>query len=208
MDESDRMDLVDLLTRVDHPEYEGALSQDDADFLLLLLMTGLRVAEARTLNWANVDLEKGTFRAVDTKNGSDHTLPMTDSTRRMFQDRNKKDAGNSEWIFPSPLDSSKSASMSRTIERAIDESGVKFTAHDLRRTVATVASDLGYDLDKVSAVLNHAKQGVTASYVQRTIGSVKGTLEDIEAMVLRSFEDSDQDMIESPSKKSALDVVL
>ena len=208
LDESDRMDLVDLLTRVDHPEYEGALSQDDADFLLLLLMTGLRVAEARTLNWANVDLEKGTFRAVDTKNGSDHTLPMTDSTRRMFQDRNKKNAGNSEWIFPSPLDPSKSASMSRTIERAIDESGVKFTAHDLRRTVATVASDLGYDLDKVSAVLNHAKQGVTARYAQRTIGSVKSTLEDIEAMVLRSFEDSDQDMTEGQAEEDALDAAL
>ena len=171
-------------------------------------MTGLRVAEARTLNWANVDLEKGTFRAVDTKNGSDHTLPMTDSTRRMFQDRHKKNAGNSEWVFPSPLDPSKSASMSRTIERAIDESGVKFTAHDLRRTVATVASDLGYDLDKVSAVLNHAKQGVTARYAQRTIGSVKSTLEDIEAMVLRSFEDSDQDMTEGQAEEDALDAAL
>ena len=190
LDETDRMDLVDLLTRVVHPQYKGALTQDDADFLLLILMTGLRVDEARTLSWANVDLDRGTFRAVDTKNRRDHTLPMTRSTRSMFLDRYKNNSNNSEWVFPSPLDSSNSASMSRTIERAIEESGVKFTAHDLRRTVATVASDLGYDLDKVSAVLNHAKQGVTAGYVQRTIGSVKSTLEDIEAMVLRSFEDS------------------
>jgi integrase len=208
LDEADRMDLVDLLTRVKHSEYQGSLSQDDADFLLLLLMTGLRVDEARTLNWANVDLEKGTFRAVDTKNGRDHTLPMTDSTHRMFLVRHKKNNGVSEWVFPSPIDSSNSASMSRTIERAIEESGVKFTAHDLRRTVATVASDLGYDLDKVSAVLNHAKQGVTAGYVQRTIGSVKRTLEDIEAMVLRSFEVSEHDMTEGQEGKSTLGEAL
>ena len=51
-----------------------------------------------------------------------------------------------------------------------------------------LASELGYDLVKISAVLNHAKSGVTAGYVQGTVGSLKRTLEDIERMVLRSFE--------------------
>jgi hypothetical protein len=41
---------------------------------------------------------------------------------------------------------------------------------------------------KISAVLNHAKSGVTAGYVQGTGGSLKRTLKDIERMVLRSFE--------------------
>ena len=91
-------------------------------------------------------------------------------------------------MFPSPQDSSKHASMSRAVQRVVDESGIAFTPHDLRRTVATIASELGYDLAKISAVLNHAKSGVTAGYVQSTVGSLKRTLEDIEGMVLRSFE--------------------
>ena len=110
---------------------------------------------------------------------------MTDSTRRMF--KNRLNWSESEWVFPSPVDPSKPSSMSRTISRVIQESGVEFTPHDLRRTVATVASELGYDLDKISAVLNHAKAGVTAGYVQRTLPSLKRTLEDIETMVLRTF---------------------
>lgn len=43
--------------------------------------------------------------------------------------------------------------MSRTFERVVEESGVQFTAHDLCRTVATVASELGYDLERISGVL-------------------------------------------------------
>ena len=155
---------------------------------MLLLLTGLRVDEAKTLRWSNFNFKEGWFKAENTKNHTDHTLPMTTSTESLFKTRSTLVGESSEWVFPSPQDSSKHASMSRTVQRIVDESGVAFTPHDLRRTVATIASELGYDLAKMSAVLNHAKSGVTAGYVQGTIGSLKRTLEDIEGMVLRSFE--------------------
>ena len=71
-------------------------------------------------------------------------------------------------------------SASRTFQRISAEVGFDFTAHDLRRTVATVASQLGYDIDAIGALLNHAKQGVTASYVQRTRTKIKEILDDIQ----------------------------
>lgn len=83
--------------------------------------------------------------------------------------------------------------MSRTFERVVEESGVQFTAHDLCRTVATVASELGYDLERISAVLNHAKIGVTAGYIQTTVESLRTTLTSIEDMVLRSFDVEDRE---------------
>lgn len=46
------------------------------DYLVLLLLTGLRRTEALRLRWENVDLKAGTLCAVDTKNRSDHMLPM------------------------------------------------------------------------------------------------------------------------------------
>jgi len=188
LDESPRADLLECLAKVTHPEYTGQITHSDADFVLLLLLTGLRVDEAKTLRWSNINFKEGWFRAENTKNHTDHTLPMTTSTERLFKSRSKLIGESSEWVFPSPQDSSKHASMSRTVQRVVDESGVAFTPHDLRRTVATIASELGYDLVKISAVLNHAKSGVTAGYVQGTVGSLKRTLEDIERMVLRSFE--------------------
>jgi len=188
LDESDREGLVSCLERVSHPQYSGAITQDDADFVLLMLMTGLRVDEARTLKWKNIDLKEGVFKAEDTKNHRDHVLPITAATMRMFKSRLTGNDGKSEWVFASPVDATKPSSMSRTVRRITEESGVAFTPHDLRRTVATVASEFGYDLDKISAVLNHAKSGVTAGYVQRNIGSLRRTLEDIEAVVLRTYD--------------------
>jgi integrase len=46
------------------------------DYLVLLLFTGLRRTEALRLRWENVNLKLGTLCAVDTKNRSDHVLPM------------------------------------------------------------------------------------------------------------------------------------
>ena len=188
LDESPRAALLDCLAKAVHPQYSGQITRSDADFVLLLLLTGLRVDEAKTLRWANINFKEGWFRAENTKNHTDHTLPMTGATEKLFEARSRLVGDTSEWVFPSPQDRSKNASMSRTVQRIIDESGVAFTPHDLRRTVATIASELGYDLAKISAVLIHAKTGVTAGYVQDTIGSLKRTLEDIEKMVLRSFE--------------------
>ncbi|MBT4782362.1 hypothetical protein N9I87_00085 [Gammaproteobacteria bacterium] len=55
-------------------------------------------------------------------------------------------------------------------------------------TMAIIASEFGYDLAKITAVLNHAKLVETAGYVQGAVGSLKGMLEGFEGMVLRSFE--------------------
>ena len=188
LDESPRAELLECLTKTAHHQYSGSITRSDADFVMLLLLTGLRVDEAKTLRWSNINFKEGWFKAENTKNHTDHTLPMTTSTESLFKTRSTLVGESSEWVFPSPQDSSKHASMSRTVQRVVEESGVAFTPHDLRRTVATIASELGYDLGKISAVLNHAKSGVTAGYVQGTIGSLKRTLEDIEGMVLRSFE--------------------
>ena len=69
---------------------------------------------------------------------------------------------------------------SKTFKRVSEEVGFVFTAHDLRRTVATVAAERGYDLSSVGAVLNHSRQGVTAGYIQKTIPRLKQILMDIE----------------------------
>ena len=149
LDESPRAELLECLTKAVHPQYSGQITHSDADFVLLLLLTGLRVDEAKTLRWSNINFKEGWFKAENTKNHTDHILPMTTSTESLFKTRLTLVGESSEWVFPSPQDSSKHASMSRTVQRVVDESGVAFTPHDLRRTVATIASELGYDLAKI-----------------------------------------------------------
>jgi len=83
-------------------------------------------------------------------------------------------------VFPSPLNSSQPMSASKTFKRVSEEVGFNFSAHDLRRTVATIAAECGYDISNVGALLNHSQRNVTEGYVQRTLPRLKRILEDIE----------------------------
>jgi len=112
------------------------------------------------------------------KNHGDHTLPMTEDTKGIFE-RRVSEGG--QYVFASPLGKLKPMTASKTFTRVSEEVGFVFTAHDLRRTVATVAADRGYDINSIGAVLNHSRQGVTEGYIQRTQPRLKQILQDIEA---------------------------
>lgn len=185
LDSKARQALLEQLTQSSHYQYAGSINQEDADLAWLLIHTGLRLDEARLLKWSEVSITDRFFTVLDTKNHQKHTLPMTNAIYSMLSRRLEYRASQpktlqSPYIFPSPLDPKKPTSASRTFDRLSSEIGFEFTAHDLRRTVATVAADLGYDLDAIGAVLNHKKKGVTAGYIQKTWKRHLGILEDIQ----------------------------
>lgn len=179
--------LMDSLGSVHHKDYSGSIRPLDADFLLLLLFTGLRVNEARTLRWTDINFKSRVFRMEDTKNRSTHTLPMTASIRAIFERRRSEREDTAKYVFPARGNGNLPASMSRTFERVCRETGFNFTPHDLRRTFATVASELGIDIYRIAATLNHRQRGVTASYVQKSTTILRETLEAIELSILKPF---------------------
>ena len=172
--------LHDHLQLVGLEETEGSIRTtcDDRDLIWLLLHTGLRLEEALHLKWNSVDFSNERFTVFDTKNNRDHTLPMTENTKIMFE-RRVSEGG--QYVFASPLGRLKPMTASKTFQRVSEEAGFVFTAHDLRRTVATVAAERGYDINSIGAVLNHSRQGVTEGYIQRTQPRLKQILQDIEA---------------------------
>ena len=188
LSESQREELMELLSQASHPDYEGHLTQDDVDFIFLLSLTALRVDEARSILWSDVNFVDNIFEARDTKNKRNHKLPMTRATYGLFQRRNAQRKDGDTFVFSSVIDGTKPSSMSRTFQRLHKEFSHRFTAHDLRCTIATIASEMGHDLVRIGAVLNHKKRGVTARYIQTTKESIKKTLEDIEYEVLRKFD--------------------
>lgn len=184
--------LVDSLSTVSHKEYAGPITKKDADFMLLLLFTGLRVNEARTLRWSDINFKSGMFSMEDTKNHSTHTLPMTKSIEAVLKRRLNERVNNAKYVFTARGERNLPASMSRTFERVCRETGFNFTPHDLRRTFATVASEMGVDVYRIGATLNHSKQGVTAGYIQTTVTMLKETLEAIETAILKPYATPDE----------------
>ena len=190
--------LVGLLGMVHNPQYEGKVGQSEADFITLLLMTGFRSDEARTIQWDHVDHIGKSFEVKDTKNHTSHRLPMTNVTQRLFARALSRRIGEHPFVFPSPRKGVKAASMSRVFERITEEVGFSFSAHDLRRTAATTASDLGFDISKIGALLNHKKQNVTMAYVQSTLEAKRAILQAIEDAILH-FDDPSDVLVEADS---------
>ena len=172
----ERQELRDYLSNVWHEEWNGRINKQQASFIFLLLVTGMRFNEPLKLKWNDVYLDEGYFVIKNTKNGRDHLMPITDRMERIL----KELQSDSEWVFPSPILQNKPATMTDVIERASEDSKVKFTAHDLRRTVATLLADRGFTDDRISIILNHKKKTQTATYVQRTVNQIRPLLEDID----------------------------
>lgn len=172
----ERITLRDELANTSHPEWKGFPTPQQAGFVMFLLLTGLRLNEARTLKWADVDFELGTFTIEFTKNGRQHTLPITNSLSRILKTQNNE----TQWVFPSKIDASKAESMSKVFSHVEKLTGIDFTPHDLRRTTATMLAESGFSTDSIGALLNHSKRNQTAEYIQTTLDITRPLLEGAE----------------------------
>lgn len=175
----ERSKLYSFFAIPEHPDYPIKTNKDDPDLILLLIYTGLRLDEALSLKWTDINFENREFTAFNTKNGKDHTLPMTDATEDLFIRRFTLH-GTKKYVFPSPVDKRQHMTASRVFARVSNHVGFDFTAHDLRRTVATVASELNYDINSIGLVLNHARGTVTSRYIQGDPERLRKILTDIQ----------------------------
>jgi len=137
-----------------------------ADYLLLLILTGLRRSEAAALAWDQVDLKARTFTLRDsqTKNRETHTLPLSDYLTALLATRRKVN-GDSRYVFPGQSKSGHLMEPRSQMRRITERSGVAFVLHDLRRTFATVAESLDIPHYALKRLLNHKMADVTAGYL-------------------------------------------
>ncbi len=142
----------------------------------LELATGLRRGELLGLKWEDIDLERGDLRVrrqisringevveapLKTKNAY-RTLPLAEDTVSVLLEQKKK-AGSSPWVFPSPNGGPISPdSVLHMLHRVLKRAGLpKVRFHDLRHTFATLALQNGVDIKTVSGMLGHFSAGFT-----------------------------------------------
>jgi integrase len=150
--------------------YQAVKSLKDTkirDYLLLLLLTGLRRTEAATLKWSDIDLEGRvlTIRPEIAKNHREHRLPLTDFLHAMLGERKKK-TGDSEFVFPGRGDKSHVVDSDHLIRAVAKKCDCEFTLHDLRRTFLTTAEMLEVPHYALKKLANHVSGAdVTAGYI-------------------------------------------
>ncbi|MBX9671473.1 MAG: integrase family protein [Candidatus Obscuribacterales bacterium] len=126
------------------------------DFLLFILLTGLRKNEAATLQWKDVDLEDRSIliRQEIAKNGEEHRLPLSEFLVVLLKQR-KLHTLNSAYVFPGQSGQSHLIDCGDVVDRVIRESGCDFVLHDLRRTFISMAARLGLPRNIVKKLVNH-----------------------------------------------------
>jgi integrase len=71
----------------------------------------------------------------------------------------------SAWIFPARSGNGHLTTVQKAVEKIRERTGIKdFTAHDLRRTAASMMTGMGIPRLTVSKILNHVEPGVAAVY--------------------------------------------
>jgi integrase len=139
------------------------------DCMVFLLLNGLRKNEAMNLSWDQVDFEGKTFRITKTKNKKPLELPFTDVTESILQRLwSTRDTGNtltSPWVFPSKVsETGHLYTVSKSLERITEKTGLTIRLHDLRRTFVSVANGIKIPHYTIKKLVNHSSGGdVTAS---------------------------------------------
>lgn len=154
------------------------------DFLLLVLLTGLRRSEAAGLTWNRVDLKNRTLTIKDTKNREDHILPITDYLYTLLL--NRKAYAVNQYVFPNESGVGGLVDPKKQIRNVINESGVDFTVHDLRRTFITIAESLDIPAYALKRLLNHKMNNdVTAGYIIADVERLREPMQKITNYILR-----------------------
>ena len=86
------------------------------------------------LLWEDIDFDHRTLTARDTKNGLDHMLSMTTYLFELMKQRFDLTGGGT-FVFPGNGKSGHVTDIRESLELVESESKVKFTEHDLRRTL-------------------------------------------------------------------------
>ncbi len=155
------------------------------DYLMLVLLTGLRRSEALKLRWDDVDFKERSITIKDTKNHRPHTLPLSDYLVSLLEDRYQTRVN--QWVFPAHTKKGHYQGPTQAIRKVTALSGVTFCIHDLRRTFATAAESLDIPAYALKALLNHKSGGdVTAGYLVIDVERLRGPMQKITDFFLKA----------------------
>ncbi len=138
------------------------------DFLIVLLLTGLRVGEAKRLTWSQVDFENGILiiPREQTKSDREHRLPLSDFLVALLKKRYLY-GKNSQWVFQSSKHKNKPLGGGvGMLRRLRAKSQIHFSFHSLRRTFMSTGGKLKIPEYVLKRLANHSvANDMTGRYV-------------------------------------------
>lgn len=154
------------------------------NYLLLIMLTGLRRQEAASLKWNQVDLTGKTLTVLDTKNHDPHTLPLSGYLYELLKFR--KQQQTKEYVFPGTGAAGHIVEPRKQMAKVTQLTDIQFTVHDLRRTFITIAESLDIPAYALKRLLNHRMTNdVTAGYIVADVERLRKPMQLITDYILK-----------------------
>jgi site-specific recombinase XerD len=139
----------------------------DKALMLFLVDSGMRRSEARNLNWIDVDIPSGVVNIRRSKSKKARSVFIGVKTRRaLLRYRRTLSHEDNDPVFQTQTGTRLKPSGFREVIRRISEkSDIQFSAHDLRRTFATLSLKAGMNVLHLQSLLGHSSLEMTRRYV-------------------------------------------
>jgi len=151
--------LAALLQAIDKDENIQA-----ANFMRLVLFTGMRRGELFKLKWSHVDFDRGFINIIDPKGGPSQKIPLNASARDLLESHPRSD---SEYVFPG-RGGGRRVDIKKQVNRIKQRAGLPkdFRAlHGLRHVYASMLASSGeVDLYILQKLLTHKSPLMTQRY--------------------------------------------
>lgn len=148
------VEAVDALTPIMHR----------TAFMMMLYM-GFRITETYSIEWADVDLGSELLTQRDTKNGTDHELPIPAVLVPLVHEL-QEITGEGRYLFPAIKRDTFHGRPKRQIEQINEAVSFDFNPHMARHTFTTVAEAAGIPKTMIDRLTNHTNTNdVTGGYI-------------------------------------------
>lgn len=161
------------------------------DYLLFVLLSGLRMREAMRLKWSDIDLEQGVIlmRADLCKNRHGYCLPLSTYLREFLLAR-KAASADSAYVFPGLDGRGHLSSCQRIVDRICKKTGHKFNLNDLRRTFINAAVRAGISAHLVRKLINSVSSRDSLDFIDVSNEELRIAMEAISQRLLSLMEAS------------------
>jgi integrase len=148
-----------------HEAVEALTNEPAKVYFLLAVYMGFRSNELLTLKWSDVDMKGESIELKNTKNGSNHLLPIP-MALMPYVTALQATTGGFRWVFAGKNPAKHIDQPRHQMKAVIESSGVEFSPHDCRRTFATIAEAVSLPMTMIKRLMNHVTTNdVTGGYI-------------------------------------------
>lgn len=172
----------------------------------MFLFMGFRVTETYKIEWSDVDLSSGLIVQRDTKNHTDHELPIPKILlpeigvlKRDSEQQLKKGEELSPFMFPATKRDSFHGRPKLQIASLNKSLSFHFSPHMARHTFTTICEAVGIPKTMIDRLTNHTMTGdVTAGYIHTEVETLREAINKVADYIEDQIQANENEVDQKP----------